>query len=328
MKRLAVFIVLAAGLVPTEAAPASTAFRCHGSDGIAAMENSYIVEGGGGACWGHLGHHTYALGGLFQVGPVTDGRVFSVEVQFSPPTDVIVGTTQAPVAFEVSVDGRTWTTIHQIGYELRGATRREIFFDFDGGGAEARFIRIRQPRSAAQGLSGYLDASSFDAVLTPVFEGPIIAVPGPRTYECTSHIMERFFDTHPCWAGGVNRYDAPSAFHTYPLGIEAALESVTGTVTLLPWRSDDYTSDGGSATSVAGEVQTSVDGIAWDAIGTFEGVFGRPIAFDITGLDGAPARFVRLVAERHHGWNRHPALKHVRGFLVDSTITVAAPLLS
>ena len=337
-------LTLAASVVPATADdfPVETrSFHCAGANGaVEAMENSYIAALGNGNCWGHLGHHTYDIGTVAKIGAMS-GRVFTVEVQFSPPTEILVQPMEPPeippiplpairawtaLTIEGSTSGVHWFELDQIPYQLNGATRQEIFFNAHGGDVRARFIRIRQPLSAAQGLSGYLDHSRFDADIRPL-PLPVSAELGPKTYSCADHVMERMFDTHPCWFGGINRYDSPSAFHTYRVGTPAAVESISGSATFLPWRSDDYTQDGGSPTSLAAEVQTSIDGVAWDTLGTIAGAYGEPIAFSFDALDARAVSFVRIVAERHHGYTRHPALKHVRGFLIDSQVTVDAPLV-
>jgi hypothetical protein len=301
-KVLVVLIVL--GAMPAARGATTVAFRCDGNGGIAAMENSYV-----GGCWGHLGHHTYDLDGLHRVGAVS-GSVFSVEEQFSPPTEGFV------VLVEGSADGLAWTQLHAMPY-VATSERQSIAFSFDGAGFEARFVRIRQPRSAAQGLSGYLDASRFDAELSPVDATPATAA---HELSCERDVMERFFDAHPCWFGGIDRYDAPSVFHTYPLGADRPLARVAGEVTFLPWRLDDYSS-GSSRTQIAGFVQVSADGVRWTDAGRIEGSYGTPIAFDLDTA-GTTARFVRLVGEHHARFASDPALKHTRGMVLSSRLSL------
>ncbi len=313
-----VLVLTLAGSVPAAAEAAPTAFRCDGRGGIGAMENEYAELTTKGACWFHLGHHTYDMGGPFRIGQV-EGAVFSVEVQFSPPTELMMS--QAALAFESSIDGLDWNTVTHLPYNLR-LQRQQIDFSFDAGGIVARFLRIRQPRSAAQGLSGYLDSSRFDADLTPM-PSPLSSPAAPGTIElsCAEDVMERFFDEHPCWFGGANRYDSPSVFHTYPISI-ASVSRIEGTATFLPWRTDDYTSGGGSRTVLTGYVQVSTDSRHWVTVLTMTGEYGRSIAF--AAELGAPveASFVRVVAEYSHAVKQHPALKHVRGMLLDSSLRV------
>lgn len=323
MVSIAMCASLAVLVAPARAEAPVTRFRCDGSGDVAAMENSFIAATGQGACWFHLGHHTYDTGAPHRIGHVV-GSVFSVEVTFSPPTELGVPTNPtspiALLAFEGSLDGLTWTTLASIPYRLR-VQRQAIDFDFDAQGALARFLRIRQPRAASQGLSGYLDSSSFDADLTAV---PPVAstVSAARSLTCSEDIMERFFAEHPCWFGGINRYDAPSVFHTYPLG-PSVISHVSGTATLLPWRSDDYAENGGSETEIRGFLQTSVDGATWNEVANFVGTYGDPIPFDVTFEQPVEASFARLVAEYHTGLGTHPALKHVRGMLLDSSLHIS-----
>lgn len=317
---------------PARATATTVAFRCSGSGGIAAMENSYIVAGGGGPCWAHLGHHTYPLGGLNRIGAVS-GSVFSVEIQLSPPFE-LAAPDAAAVVVEASVDGLAWTTLHQIPFPLitNGAEilpmRQALSFSFDAGGAEARFVRIRQPRSLAQGLSGYLDASGFDASLEPLTDPEPGVAPGARSLSCGADVMEGIALGHPCWFGGIDRYDAASFFHTFPLGGLAALDAVRGNVIFLPWRLDDY-NIGGSRTAIKGYVQTSTDAVAWtDSDLEMEGIYGVPISFDFA-LGGRAARFIRIVAERHARFARErtdPSLKHPRGMILDSSLEVSGTL--
>ncbi|HEX9711822.1 MAG TPA: hypothetical protein VGB52_04610 [Actinomycetota bacterium] len=297
-----------------EAAASIVPFRCSGTGGSAAMENSYADHAGQGACWGHFGHHTYNTGAVHRIGLV-EGSLFSVEVQFSPPVEYAAPA--AAILFEGSLDGATWNTLATIPYPLTGGTRQAISFSLDAGDAEAQFLRIRQPRSAAQGLSGYLDSSNFDAELT--FVRPCAACLIGGSTRCSAGIMERMFDEHPCWFGGINRYDAPSFFHTYFLGLPRLLEQLSGTVTLLPWRSDDYTQNGGSRTAIDALVQVSSDGTTWETVAEISGQYGTPIVFDVVP-PASEVAFVRLVAERHTGWGTHPALKHARGFIIDSRL--------
>lgn len=324
MIRITVAVLLAIVTVPGGGARAAeaVAFDCSGRNGIAAMENSYVDVLGQGPCWGHLGHHTYDTGAVHEVGLV-EGRVFSVEIQFSPPLEYAAPDAAALVV-EGSVDARAWSPLHQIPYPLLVGqdavlpSRQGIEFSFDAGGARARWIRIRQPLSTAQGLSGYLDSSRFTAELTSP-GGLSPTFPPPDRYGCATDIMEGVTPGHPCWFGGINRYDAPSVFHTYFVA-RPDIVSARGTVTFLPWRSDDYTQNGGSRREITGMVQMSTDGVTWSDVATVAGPFGLPLAFDVTFDELTTVGYVRFVAERHPGYTTHPALKHARAFVVDSAL--------
>lgn len=320
MKRsvlLLMLLVLTAA--PARASDETLHFRCgggtvNGVPAIAAMENEYITQAykNSGACWFHLGHHTYDIGRSVALHRI-NGSMFSVEQQFSPPTEI--NDNGFSIIIEASESGLVWNEIARPLYTL-GSMRQTVNFDIDAAGAVARYVRIRQPRSIAQGLSGYIDSSNFDIAISEVDEQPIPRF--PATLRCAQHVMERFFETHPCWFGGINRYDSPSVFHTYPVA-GATLTNIAGSVTFLPWRSDDYTQNGGSRTAIAGVVQTSVDGVTWTKAGDVMGTYGVPISFSLPQAS-VLANYIRLAAEYHTGASTHPALKHVRGFIVDSSL--------
>jgi hypothetical protein len=286
-----------------------------GAPSIAAMENEYITKAykNSGACWFHLGHHTYDLQREVSLERIT-GSVFSVEQQFSPPTEM--NSNGFAIIIEVSRNGTTWSEVARPLYTL-GSMRQTITFDIDTSSTLARYVRVREPRSAAQGLSGYIDSSSIDLQVIDLGSTPVIR--RPTIMRCDRDIMERFFNEHPCWFGGINRYDSPSVFHTYPID-PGPLTDVAGSVTFLPWRSDDYTQNGGSRTAIAGVVQASVDGVTWSTVANVAGIYGVPISFAFPY--SAPANYIRLAAEYHTGAHTHPALKHVRGFIIDSSLTL------
>lgn len=315
---------------PAGAATFVKPFRCDGSatpygPSVAAMENEYVLGTGYGPCWFHLGHHTYDAGAPYKVHGVT-GATFSVEIPFSPPLEL--NPPYVSLSFEASADGLNWTTVARPNY-IAYQSRQTVPFSFDMGGITARYFRIRQPLSSAQGLSGYLDSSWFDATVeTTTAPPPPATAPHARSYACASHAMERFWSLHPCWFGGVNRYDSPSVFHTYVLGGPSTVDRVRGSATFGPWRTDDYWFGGGTSTLRA-HVLVSANGTAWTKIGTFTGRYGTALPFDFAGLDAKPAQYVRIVAEYHSGGvnpGADPALKHVRGFLLDSSIEVTGAL--
>jgi hypothetical protein len=327
MRSLPIALLLATlpAAMPAGADGATTTrtLLCDGADGTTmAMENEYIVGTGYGGCWFHIGHHTYDLEGLFAVGAITVHRISSVEVQFSPPIEP-AGVTPIPIPIEASLDGRTWTRIAHVAYNPLSTRNENIRGTLHGAQGHARYLRIRQPRSAAQGLSGYLDGSHLEVELTPVAgDAPTAARSGTFTLSCANDIMERVDPAHPCWFGGINRYDSPSVFHTYPLDAPTPVTTITGSATFLPWRSDDYFSDGGDRRALGAHLFSSADGEHWTKLSSFRAEYGVPASFTWSG--STTARFLRVVAEYHHGVRRHPALKHVRGFLLDSSLTVTA----
>lgn len=297
------------------------AFRCDGRDAVTpAMENEYIEGSRYGGCWFHTGHHTYDLDGMRAVGAIS-GWFRAVEIQFSPPAELTTAG-EIPIVFERSVDGRTWTTIDTVAYEPL-ATRQDITFAIDAGGAPARYLRVREPRSLAQGLSGYLDVSEFTAELGPILTDAVQpARTGTFGLSCERDLMEGIVAEHPCWFGGINRYDAPSVFHTYPLDAPTTVTSITGSATFLPWRVDDYAGSGGSRQTLQGHLFASLDGEHWTKLVTFDASYG--LAAPVTWSGSIEAAYLRLVAEYHRGVRSDPALKHVRGMLVDSRMTVTA----
>lgn len=303
-----------------------------------------------GTCWLHGGHHTYYFGnhsyGLRRV----VGIAFSVEQQFAPPTSLAANATATPVHVQTSMDGVTWADAGNGSYKFLTTTpidlpeRQYVEFDIAGAGQPFRFVRVHNPLSATQGLSGYLDHTALYLDADDLGFVPAVPVaPETRTLACEEDIMEDFFDTHPCWFGGIDRYDSASFFHTYPVGHGAVLANVSGTFTLAPFRHDDWwvvpgllpsqlargeTPDPAGATPTAAYLQTSVDGREWTTVATLNATFGVPQAFSVS-LGGEPATFVRLFPEYHELYDDHatyPALHHTRGYFVDSRLTVSGAL--
>lgn len=315
--------VLPAILAPGDASAATTlrALRCDGNGGTMAMENEYIAATRYGDCWFHTGHHTYDLDGLYAIGPLA-GQLSSVEIQFSPPGE-LDAEDGIPLLLEASADGRTWTTFDTVRYNPLSTRNTSITFTANGGGVHARYLRVRQPRSLAQGLSGYLDGSRIDVELSePLTDAVPEGRTGTFTLACADGVMERMFAEHPCWFGGINRYDSPSVFHTYPLDGPTTVTEIEGTATFLPWRSDDYTGGGGSRTALRAHLFASLDGERWTLLQTFDAGYG--VASPVRWTGSIDAAYVRLVAEYHRNVRTDPALKHVRGMLFDSSLTVTA----
>ncbi|MGB0653612.1 MAG: hypothetical protein ACPGQL_10480, partial [Thermoplasmatota archaeon] len=296
---------------------------------VAAMETEYAQSG----CWAHFGHHTYFTGPEVRLLGEGTGRLFVVEQQLAP-TLGIANVTWEPmeletmVPIEISLDGRTWTRVTNAQYlflsvEQGLPTRQSIQVDFDGGDQPFRYLRAREPMSVTQGLSGYLDHSRF------TIEAPVAATPAPgaltqgeRSLSCQDDILEDIFSWHPCTFGFVHHWDAPSWFHTYPLGA-AELDRVSGTVTAGYFRPDDpgiccaQTLPG----VLDGDLwlQTSVDGVSWTTRHVFPSTYGLATSFDVA-LPATEAAFIRLVSAPHPGFYLHPALKHPEAYLVYSAL--------
>jgi hypothetical protein len=308
----------------------------------AAMETHYVER----FCWAHLGAHHYFPGveSVYALRAGT-GVVFSVEQQLSPPTEpgdlhIVPPQINSTLAVETSMDGVSWVEVAGVQYRLYrilpfgilADLRQEIPFSFTlDEEQEFRFLRVRQPVSAMQGLSGFLDHSelSLDVrVVGPVPEETL--APGRLELSCAEDIMEAFFFTHPCTYGGLNRYDAPSFFHTYPLGGVARVEAIDLRATAAYWRPDDP--GFGHGQSLAGMlsgdllVLASLDGTVWWELGRFPISYGESLDAALeTG--GATMAFVRVATGKHPGYTGHPALKRAEGYLLESALgfTVLQP---
>jgi hypothetical protein len=301
----------------------------------------------GGTCWMHGGHHTFFLGGeTFAIHTGSTGLLVSVEQQFSPPTE-FDGTDLLTTLnmVETSLDGQTWTGASVARYrflndpltEPIGLEERQLIsFDLVPGGAPFRYIRFQEPRSALQGLSGFLDASSLNLLVEAVAPAPTPTLAHQtKALSCADgDILEDFFAAHPCFFGGIDRFDSPSILHTYVAGDGARVERLTGVVGALPWRTDDWflplLPASAQVTGTRVFVQTSVNGIAWENVGDPVAVtYGVPANFDILIAGGRDARFVRLVPDVHPEF-AHPeedaALHHLEAFLTTSALTIEGDL--
>ncbi|HVL47482.1 MAG TPA: hypothetical protein VM889_02900 [Candidatus Thermoplasmatota archaeon] len=308
--------------------------RCGNVPGAVSMME---FSASGGACFNHMGHNTYFFGDATYALRKAWGRAFAVEQQFTPPAgeDGLPDPFTTPLLVETSADGVAWSLAGTGRYVFVSTSppgapdRQYVEFEFEGDGRAFRFLRVRAPQSAAQGLSGFLDASGFDLYADVVATSPPALATGILERACETHVMERFFTTHPCWFGGINRYDSASFYHTYWAGDGAKLDRVRGKAILAPWRSDDFwgASLQPADARVKAFVQTSLDGRDWDTVATVEGTFGAAIPIDVL-LSGKEARMVRLIPQEHErfhdwrqGWQWAP-LKHFRGYFVHSTLTL------
>jgi hypothetical protein len=279
-----------------------------------------------GTCWIHGGHHTYYMRGAYTFEGAT-GLAYAVEQEFAPSLDAVNLThpLDAPVYLEVSLDGLAWTEVGQALYAY-GPQRQYVWFDEPGAGQPFRFIRLRAPLSASQGLSGYLDHSDLRIAADPLVTGVAASSATSKSLDCASGLMEDFFALHPCWFGGVDRYDAPSFYHTYPVGGSANLTRVKGEFTLGPWRSDDFFAGSPLLTvnKTKAFVQVSTDGMAWTDVATIHASYGVPQPFNVT-LPGTEATFVRLFPEYHANFDAYATLAphhHPRAYFLDSRVTL------
>lgn len=291
-------------------------------------------------CWMHGGHHTYFLDGVYRLDGGT-GRVFSVEQQLAPPSDYEGGLhPHSLLDVEVSMDGLEWTVIDVVPYEFLSNVsagragfemRQSLAFTLSASNETFAFLRVHNPVSLTQGLSGFLDNSRFDLELARVADPPSREnVTGH--YSCMEgDVMESFFATHPCWFGGIDRYDAPSFFHTYPLGGVGAVTNVSGTVQVLPWRSDDWflplVPESAQVVGTLVHVQTSANGMNWTTVASVPATFGVPASFEVALPDPIDARFVRYFPDYHPRYDEYQQsapLHHPEAFLVDSTLDVTA----
>lgn len=288
-----------------------------------------------GSCWLHGGHHTYYMQGLYAFRGVR-GYAYAVEQEMAPSDGAanVSDPLAAPVAIEISRDGQAWTEVTAARYPY-GEIRQYVFFDGVGSGQEFRFLRIRAPDSLAHGLSGYVDASELRIEMDDVAAPPAPpAVNGTRLLDCRAgDVMEDFFAEHPCWFGGIDRYDSPSFFHTYPVGDQSQVTRIRGNFTLGPWRTDDFmfggpllfltTGPSRNVTSLA-YVQVSADGVNWTTVATVLAPYGVPTGFDVS-FNATAASFVRLFPEYHANYDRiaqQPSHHHPRAYFLDSRVAV------
>jgi hypothetical protein len=288
-----------------------------------------------GTCWMHEGHHTYFFGDAPYALRSIQGFAFSVEQQFAPSLDM-------RLTVETSMDGLHWTTVGYGQYKylpdpndpstLPFPERQVVSLDIQGAGQVFRYLRIHEPPSLSQGLSGYLDHSQIHIAVddasapTKAHGGLHVTTRHTVQLSCEDDMMERFFDTHPCTFGGLDRYDSASFFQTYPLTANATLDGIGGSFTLAPFRADDFFDGTPLTTSedTAAYVLTSTDGRAWTLQATIPAVYGVPTSFHVA-LDDANARFVRLFPQYHALFDdtvNNASLHHPRAFFLHSNVTL------
>lgn len=299
-------------------------------DGIDSFESWYAHQKRDSktGCWAHFGHNHYFVG-RDNVYALHGGtvRISSTEAELSPMTEP--GDPAFPpqwsMPIEVSMDGTDWQQVDAVNWDFFESDW-QVRFSFDADGEHFRYIRIRQPTSAAQGLSGYLDKSEFtlDVSVVEQVTEPALAQ-GTIDRSCESDIMESIFETHPCWFGGVNRWDAPSFFHTYPLGGLAEIDGVEGSVLTNNFRIGPFDAELIPDTDADVFVQTSVNGSSWETVHAFPVTHGEETSFS-ADLDATEedARFVRFATSRHPLWTdeSEPAAKHPEGYFLDSELSV------
>lgn len=281
-------------------------------------------------CWMHIGHFFYFFGGkTFHFQRVT-GTAFTVEEQLSPPTGLDPDQPgNALIYVDISMDGLTWETVGHGSLRL-AEMRQEVRLDITGSGQPFRFLRIHNPPSSAEGLSGYLDAVSLDVQVTRGPRAPAAtATTTHRALSCENDILEDFFTTHPCTFGGINRWDAPSFMHTYWLGGRGRINKIAGKLTLAPWRYDDYTKGGGSALTTLAVIQTSTDGVHWNTIGEVPADYGKETSFSFP-LKQVAAEFVRFFPELHANFDypAAPSHHHPRAYFLNSELSLDGALPS
>lgn len=296
-----------------------------------------------GTCWLHHGHHTYFLGDASPLAEAYtleggDVRIVSVEQHYTPSTETDAANASTPIHVQVSMDARSWTDIQVLNYTLLSANVRQVITATLASHDEPfRYLRVHEPRSAAQGLSGFLDASRFELAVQPAQASPASGQEaGQRSLDCReADHMESFFDDHPCWFGGINRYDAPSFFHTYPLDGVASVDRIAGEVQVAPWRSDDWflplVPPVSQVTTTQVFVQASVDSYTWSTLHTFEVRFDltEPTPFSLDLDQPVPARYLRFVTDHKPGSEDHredPPSHHPEAFFLDSRLTVEGML--
>lgn len=319
------------------AGTATIDLHCRNADkGVIAMESSYL-----GSCWGHVGHHTYFLGQPHVLHHVA-GRVFAVEIAYTTLAD----DAEPVLPVQVSLDGSNWTTVAGFDYPLGQdpEDRYEIFTSATVEDVPFRFLRVHMPRSAHEGLAGYLDASNFTLAASPAANAP--PEPAPQTSaDCRDGLLDSFFPEHPCWFGGYDNldrqqggdpdtlhaswdiydeswFDAPSFLHTYYLsGVGGRLQA---DVTVQMWRLFHYGLCSGLDplnTPVAPTVvaEASPDGQQWSLIAQEPGSYLDPVHLEGDVPDDT--RFVRFGAGRGASYSAG-GCHHPVAFVVDSRLTI------
>ena len=337
---------------------------CGGNPHVPTWSMEYADQGD--ACFIHGGHETFFFGGTVYELHDGDGAVYSVEHQMAPSLEAANANATAPIHIETSVDGQTWTDVGSATFRYLPAdpnealnnlgdeglpVRQLIFLSLHGNGEHFRFVRVHDPISAGQGLSGYLD---FVALFLNANE--VGAVPTPTTATQTKElacangdVIEDFIAAHPCTFGGVDRYDSASFWHTYVAGDGATLTRIGGSFALAPFRTDDYnnvetplpflgaaetpSTNASRSTDTYAVLETSIDGQSWTRQATIPAKYGVAQAFSIDVPGGQAAMFVRLVPERHpqfDEWKTDPngksPLHHFRGFFLASNLTLEGDL--
>lgn len=303
-------------------------------DGIDSFESWYAHQKRDRrkGCWAHFGHNHYFVG-RDEVYALHGGtvRISSTEAELSPMTEP--GDPAFPpqwsMPIEVSMDGTDWQQVDAVDWDFFEPDW-QVRFSFDADGETFRYIRIRQPTSAAQSLSGYLDKSEFTLEVSVVGAvDPPARSQGTVSKACGSDIMESVFATHPCWFGGVNRYDAASFFHTYPLGGLGQLDGVEGTVLTNNFRIGPLDAELIPDSDADVFVQTSLNGSSWETVHEFPVTHGELTSFS-ADLDETEeeARFVRFATSRHPRWTDESdfAAKHPEGYFLDSELSVTGQL--
>lgn len=275
------------------------------------------------------------------------GLVITNGMTLSPSTD-IVGPNGGPATspsiiaapqrliLETSLDGFLWTEIqvrnlNWVGVEVPSldtehdpqvttagtvfGARYVNFFSFSVfEPPEFRFLRVRQPQSAAQGLSGFIEATN---LRIEVVEDRILTPPAPtaNVQERTCHLdmMDHTFPTHRCWFGGAQHWDAASVYHTYFLD-NTTLTRIEVTATPLLYRALDAIADASPVNAnPAGAVQSgrvhvhlSEDGERWTELTNAadpEVPYGQQLRLDLDVVarlgTAARARFVQLTGDLH-----------------------------
>lgn len=300
-----------------------------------------------GTCWIHDGHHTYFLGDHLYAFKGAHGYAFDVEQQFAPSApdpDFVLDPLHRQLVMEVSVDGTHWTPVGYGQYGLAVPAdsgsdsweRQKVFFEITGAGQPFRFLRVHDPLSLSQGLSGYLDHTQLRLEMDDLGAAPMTnETVAERALSCDhGDNMEAFFATHPCWFGGIDRYDATSFYETYFLGDGATLDRVRGSFLLLPFRDDDWFSNDTipNAEVAAAYLQTSVDGRNWTTQATVLAGYGVTQAFDVA-LPHVDARFVRFFPQYHKNFDLEndpncgcASEHHPKAYFVHTDVTVDGAL--
>lgn len=259
------------------------------------------------------------------------GRLWPTHMNCLAPFDVTV---------ESSLNGLAWNTVnvsrfHEWNPDGFGGSLDDpfIYLRIESGASSSpfRFLRVRLDPSLTDGQGGFLDAAYAWLNVTPAAD-PGWPQASHVSFTCATGILEDVIAEHPCFFGGIHKYDPADFHHTYPIG-SRTLTKIAGNFTVAPYRS---TINPRCANPVAGTTevkvyaQTSTDGRNWtnetiDGSGGLSYVstdFCHSTAFNATLSPSKQASFVRLMVELHPSFDSGGGDEVHRGYLLASDVQI------